>query len=423
MRLLYLLAVYLAAPAHAATLAWRGLRERGQPHGLGERFGFGAPVPGRPLWVHAASVGEVQAAAAVVTGLRRRFAERPMLITTFTATGAVRARRLGPGVTVRYLPYDLPGSVQRFLERVRPCMGVILETELWPTLYRECHRRGIPLAIASARLSERSLRRYRRLGGLFKDTLAAATVVAAQSDEDAARFRAIGAAADRTHVIGNIKFDVALPEDLSDHGRRLREHYAAERALWVAGSTHEAEEAAVVEAHRRVRQRLPEALLALAPRHPGRFGEVAALLEARGVRYVRHSQAPSRETAGRSEVLLVDTLGELLAFYAAADAAFVGGSLVPIGGHNLLEPASLGRPVLTGPHLFNGAEVARILVGRGAAAIVHDATGLGERMSEWLDDAGLRARIGAEGLAAVRDNRGAVERLLRLIEPLCPPTE
>lgn len=421
MRRIYLLAAYLAAPLHVALLGWRarGTRATGAPP-LMQRFGFGPPLAGQPLWIHAASVGEMQLAAALVRALRARRPDLPILVTAFTPTGAARAAALGPEVTVRYLPYDLPGSVRRFLRRAQPRLALILETELWPTLFSQCRRRHIPLIIASARLSSRSARRYRRFGALFRDALRE-TVVAAQSPEDADRFRAIGAEPARTHVTGNLKFDCALPPGIAARGRQLRERYAPGRALWVAGSTHEGEEEAVIDAHRRVRAELPEALLVLAPRHPQRFEAVAAALAAQDVAYVRHSRSPQPAAVARAEVVLLDTLGELLDVYAAADAAFVGGSLVPVGGHNLLEPASLGRPIATGPHQFNAEEVARLLLECGAARQVRDAGELAQCMLGWLREPTERARAGARGEAVVAANRGALERLLGLISPLLEP--
>lgn len=418
MRWIYLLAVCLAAPLHAAWLAIRAPRGR-QPHGarLAQRFGFGPVVSGEPLWIHAASVGEMQLAATLVKALRAGRAELPILVTAFTPTGAARAEALGPDVTVRYLPYDLPGSVHRFLERTRPRLAIVLETELWPTLYRLCRRRGIPLVIASARLSSRSARRYRRFGGLFRQALRGA-IVAAQTPQDAERFRAIGAEPGRTHVIGNLKFDCTLPPDIGARGRRLREHYAPQRALWVAGSTHEGEDSVVIGAHRRICEAFPGTLLVLAPRHPQRFEDVAGLLAAQGIAYVRHHQAPDPQAAADASVVLLDTLGELLDFYAAADVAFVGGSFSPVGGHNLLEPAALGLPIVSGPHQSNAEAVARLLCLRGAARLVRTERALAECVIGWLGDPAERARIGALGRAVVAGNRGALERLLALIAPL-----
>jgi len=419
LRILYLLAVYISAPIISVVLLGRGLRDRSYWRNFRERFGLGARRTPHGVWLHAVSVGEVQACAPLVGALYRRHPGLPLTVTTFTPTGAARARALfGNLAEVRYVPYDLPGAVRRFLRRVEPQLAVIFETELWPNLYRECGRRRVPLVLASARISERSLGRYRRLGALFSDALAQASIVAAQGAADAERFRALGAAADSTYVTGNLKFDFELPEGLDERGRRLRAQYARGRPLWVAGSTHEGEEAAVLEAQGQVRARHADALLVIAPRHPARFGEVAQQLIASGASFTRRSDGDDAQAAGAPEVLLLDSLGELLEFYAAADVAFVGGSLVPVGGHNLLEPAALGVPILTGPNNFNSAEVVQLLTARGAAEVVHNPQELGARVSALLSDPGERARIGGLGRASVEASRGALARLLALIEPL-----
>ena len=419
MRFVYLLAVYLAAPIISAVFLWRGLRDRSYWRNFGERFGFGAPAARHGVWIHAASVGEVQACAPLVGALRQRHPDLPLTVTALTPTGAARARALfGSAAQVRYVPFDLPGAVRRFFARVQPRLAVIVETELWPNLYRECGRRRVPLVLASARVSARSLGRYRRLGALFRDTLSRAAVVAAQGTGDAERFRALGADPASTHVTGNLKFDFELPPRVVERGARLREQYAPARALWVAGSTHGGgEEQALLEAQRRVRAAHPDALLVLAPRHPQRFAEVAALLHQAGVGFVRRSQGAA-SAAQQCEVLLLDSLGELLDFYAAADVAFVGGSLVPVGGHNLLEPAALGIPILTGPDNSNSEEIARLLIASGAAEVVHDAAQLGARASALLANPEARVRIGAHARASVDSNRGALAKLLGLIEPL-----
>ena len=340
-------------------------------------------------------------------------------MTTFTPTGAARARALfGDAAQVRYVPFDVPGAVRRFFARLQPRLAVIFETELWPNLYRECGRQRVPLVLASARLSARSVSRYRRLGALFRDTLAQPALIAAQGEGDAARFRALGADTASTHVTGNLKFDFELPADIAARGARLRQQYAAARPLWVAGSTHAGEEQAVLAAQLRLRAAHTGALLVLAPRHPPRFAQVAQELGAAGVSFVRRSQGEEQGAGAATEVLLLDTLGELLDFYAAADVAFVGGSLVPVGGHNLLEPAALGVPILTGPYTGNAAEIARLLVARGAAEVVHDPEELAARVSALLTDAQARARMGAHGRASIEANRGALGKLLALIEPL-----
>jgi len=420
LRFLYLLAVYLATPVVSAMLLWRGLRDRSYWDNFRERFGFGARLAPHGVWLHAVSVGEVQACAPLVSALARRHPGVPLTVTTFTPTGAARARALfGNLAHVRYVPYDLPGAVRRFFRRVQPRLAVIFETELWPNLYRECGRRRIPLVLASARISARSAGRYQRLGTLFRETLARTVLVAAQGAGDAERFRALGADPATTHVTGNIKFDFELSPDIAARGARLRAQYADGRPLWVAGSTHGGiEEPAVLEAQQRVRAQHPGALLVLAPRHPPRFDEVAQALQARGVSFVRRSAAAATVTGAACEVLLLDSLGELLDFYAAADVAFVGGSLVTVGGHNLLEPAALGVPILTGPHHHNSEEIARLLIARGAAQVVHDGAELGGRIGALLADPAERERMGAAGRASVDSNRGALAKLLALIEPL-----
>lgn len=420
MRYLYSLLTYIAAPLFSVVLLLRGLRDRSYWANFGERFGLGAALDGAPIWVHAVSVGEVQASAALVNSLRERYPHIPVVVTTFTPTGAGRARALFQDrAEVRYLPYDLPGAVRRFFTNVRPRIAVIFETELWPNLYHECGRRRVPLVLASARLSPRSVERYRRLGSLFQETLAQGVVVAAQGEADASRFRALGSDPGNTHVTGNLKFDFSVPDDIFERGRILRAYYAPGRPVWVAGSTHGGgEEEALIEAQKIVRSRYPRALLVMAPRHPNRFGDVAAQLVSRGVRFVRRSQTPVAGALEQAEVLLLDTLGELLDFYAAADVAFVGGSLVPIGGHNLLEPAALGLPILTGPNNANSEAAARQLTANGAAEIVQGPQDLGEMVAKLFAEPATRERMGAAGRAFVDANKGALAKLLSLVVPL-----
>ena len=417
MRILYICLGYCFVPFALALQLWRARREPGQRDGLAERLGYGESLPPGVLWLHAVSVGEVQAAVPLVAALRDRHPDRRLLVTTSTVTGRQRALALfGAGAVVRYLPYDLPGAVGRFLDRVRPDLGLVLETELWPSLYRACGRRGIPLVLASARVSERSVRRYRLVAGLVRATLAELSLIAAQTEEDALRFVRLGASAAHTRVLGNLKFDLALPPDAAAGGGALRAELGAARPVWVAGSTHAGEEELVLAAHARVRAALPDALLLLAPRHPPRFAAVAALLERGGVRFAsRRGGAP---VAPDTELLLIDTLGELVLCYAAADVAFVGGSLVPVGGHNLLEPAALGKPVVTGPYTASAAAIAALLTAAGAAVVVEDAAQLAARIVLELGDPVARAARGARGRAAVAANGGALERLLALIEPL-----
>ncbi len=421
MRFVYIFLAYLIAPLWIGALALRGFRDKTHWRGFSQRFGLGPSVQGRSIWVHAVSVGEVQAAVPLVEALLARFPAIPLVLTTVTPTGRARAEAIFKNrVDVRYVPIDWPGSVRRFFQRVQPQLAVILETEIWPNLYQRCGALGIPLVLASARISPRSVDRYRRLVGLFRETLSHGIFIAAQSQEDAERFRSIGASAERTHVVGNIKFDFGYPPDMETRGHSLRLMLGANRPVWVAGSTHEKEEELLIAAHRKLRERFSNALLVLVPRHPPRFAGVADLLREHGLHFIRRTSAlPVKPD---TEVYLLDTLGELPPFYAAGDVAFVGGSLGidHVGGHNLLEPAALGLPIVAGPHNFNSADIARMLVERHALKIVHDPGELAKVVGELLADPNARATMGAAGRKTVDDNRGAVSRLMEFLEPLLP---
>jgi len=420
MRRLYSSLIYCAVPFAFAAVLWRGLRDRGYWEALGERFGWGARTDAPPaIWLHAVSLGEMTAAAPLVRALRSRHPHVPWVLTSATPTGRARARALfGDTIEVRFLPYDTPGAVARFLDRARQRLAIIMETELWPNLFAECERRGVPLVLASARLSERSVSRYRRFGELFRGLFSASSLVAAQTRADAERFVTIGAQSARTHVVGNIKFDMELSPAAADQGRALRASFGVARPVWIAGSTHAGEEEQVLEAQGELEAHRPNALLLLVPRHPDRFLAVAEQLRRRQIRFTLRSSGSAPDEG--IQVVLVDTVGELAALYAAADVAFVGGSLVPIGGHNLLEPAALGVPVLTGPHYSNSKDIAELLIREGAARQVNDARGLAAELKLLLADPTERRRIGAIGQRIVEANRGAVARLIDLIEPLLP---
>ncbi|MEM7278807.1 MAG: 3-deoxy-D-manno-octulosonic acid transferase [Pseudomonadota bacterium] len=298
----------------------------------------------------------------------------------------------------------------------KPEIAIIMETEIWPNLYNECGIRGVPLVLASARISPRSVDRYKRLVPLFREALSHGIVIAAQSEADAQRFRDLGAATKRTFVTGNLKFDVELDPALPGAGMNLRRSLGLDRPVWIAASTHAGEEEMVVEAHAQLRKRMPEALLILVPRHPERFDDVAKMLEEKGVSFVRRTEGgkPTVSTA----VYLGDTMGEVPRFYAASEVAFVGGSLVPIGGHNLLEPAAQGKPVISGPYCFNSEDIARMLFDSGACLKVENAEELHLRVFELLSDEAERRRRGAIGQGVIEQNRGALTQLLGLIAPL-----
>jgi len=418
-RFIYICIAYLIAPLFVGAMLLRGFRDRIHWRGFSQRFGFSESVRARSIWVHAVSVGEVQAGVPLVEALLKRFPDIPLVLTTVTSTGRARAEALfGSRADVRYVPIDLPGSVRRFFQRVQPQLAIILETEIWPNLYHRCGRLGVPLVLASARISPRSVSSYRRLVGLFRETLSHGIFIAAQSAEDAERFVSIGANPARTHVVGNIKFDFGYPPDMESRGRELRKWLGTDRPVWVAGSTHDTEEEMLIDAHALVRQRFPAALMVLVPRHPPRFSDVAGLLRSRGVPFV--TRTSQQDVTPDTEVYLLDTLGELPAFYSAGDVAFVGGSLVPIGGHNLLEPAALSLPIVAGPHNFNSADIAQMLVEHGAVRIVDDAAQLAAVVTELFADPATRAVMGASGRKAMDGNRGAVARLMQFLEPLLP---
>jgi 3-deoxy-D-manno-octulosonic-acid transferase len=408
----------MLAPAFVAHLLWRSLRQPAYRRRLRERFGFGLQrLPQPSIVIHAVSVGEVTAGVPMIRALQQRYPQVPVVVTTMTPTGSQRAHELlGDSVVHSYVPYDSTGAVRRFFHWARPMLAIILETEIWPNLYRACGERSIPLVLANARVSVKSQRRYRVLFGLIRDTLSHGIVIAAQSAGDAARFRELGASRERTHVTGNIKFDFDLPAEVPARGIEFRKRHAGARPVWIAASTHEGEEEIALEAHRHLLRLHPNALLLLVPRHPERFESVASLLRRLDMPYTSRS---SNETCSmESQVFLGDSMGELTAFYAASDVAFVGGSLVPIGGHNLLEPAALGLPVLTGPYNFNSPDIAELLVEQGAAEVVRSGADLSLKIVRLLGNEAERRRIGSAARKAVEDNRGALDRLLDLVFPL-----
>lgn len=411
-RSLYVLLLHLLAPIVLLRHLWRSRAIRGYRERIPERFGV---VPraqdGVAVWVHAVSVGESLAALPLIRALIERHGERRVWVTATTPTGSDRIlAALGDKVLHSYVPFDLPWAVAQFLDRVRPAQVVIMETELWPSLFRRLRETGVPLLIANARLSPASFKGYSRVAGFARDVLADITRVCAQSELDAQRFRALGAP--QVEVTGNLKFDVDPPASQLEAGRRLRQTFGAERPVWCAASTHEGEETAALAAHHQVRQRVPNALLILVPRHPQRFGAVAEL--------IHHADTPFAQRSALSgglrqhedaEVLLGDSLGEMWMYLSAADIAFVGGSLVPVGGHNVLEPAALGLPALFGPHMHNFIAARDLLLHAGAGLEISTAT-LGGKVATLLGDAEARRRMGDAGRAAVLANRGTLARLL-----------
>ncbi|MGB5347502.1 MAG: lipid IV(A) 3-deoxy-D-manno-octulosonic acid transferase [Woeseia sp.] len=418
MRITYVVLTYLLLPLYMLYWLLRGIINNSYWDRVGQRFGFGFPqLDDGSIWVHAVSVGEVTAAAPLVNDLLQRFPERRLLVTTVTPTGAQRAKGLfGDRIEHCYIPFETPFAVNRFFRSVRPAFALVMETEIWPNLYRGCGIRDIPLILVSARISPRSVNNYRKLLPLFRETLSHGILIAAQSEADAERFLSLGASKERTWVTGNIKFDIEIPAELPQQGRALRAELWPGRPVWIAASTHDGEEAQVLDAHAKICEQFPAALLVLVPRHPPRFNTVAALLEKRGVKFVSRTSGATPTAA--TSAFLVDTMGELPLFYAASDVALVGGTLEPIGGHNLLEPAGLGVPVVTGPHLFNTQQIADMFAEVGASTLVNNSDELAAAVIALLEHPDQAAAQGALGRAIVARNRGALKRLLVLLEPL-----
>ncbi|NQD95823.1 3-deoxy-D-manno-octulosonic acid transferase [Pseudomonas sp. CrR25] len=417
-RHLYTLLFHLGLPLVAVRLGYRAWRAPAYARRIAERFAFDLPAlePGG-IWLHAVSVGESIAAAPLIRELLARYPQLPITVTCMTPTGSERIRALFGGAEYAgrvqhcYLPYDLPWAAARFLSRVRPKLALIMETELWPNHIHQCARRGIPVVLANARLSERSARGYARFARLTAPMLAELSLVAVQTAAEAERFRQLGARAECVEVTGSIKFDLRIDPEMQPRANALREQWGASaRPVWIAASTHAGEDESVLAAHRELLEQWPDALLILVPRHPERFATVFELCRREGLTTRRRSSGEA--LTGGDQVLLGDTMGELLFLYALADVAFVGGSLVANGGHNLLEPAALGKPVLSGAHLFNFLEIAAQLREAGALLDVADAAALAERVAELWSEPVRAARMREAALTVLQANQGAQARLL-----------
>jgi 3-deoxy-D-manno-octulosonic-acid transferase len=415
-RTLYTLLLYLLVPLVLLRLAWRGLRAPDYWRRWPERFGYIEPPLGeRVIWIHAVSVGEVQAAEPLVRALLEAYPAYSLLVTTVTPTGSARVTALfGDEVAHVYAPYDLPGAVKRFFQRVRPRLAIVMETELWPNLFHACRVRQVPLLLVNARLSAKSMAGYLRVKRLVARTLGNITEIAAQGEADAQRFERLGAPQDRISVSGNLKFEQRIPPSLLERAEVLRRDWGTGRPVWIAASTHEGEDELLLDVFSQLRKRFADCLLVLVPRHPERFESVAELCRQRGLKIVLRSEM--RPCDAGTRVFIGDSMGELPLFLAAADVAFVGGSLVPHGGHNLLEPAGLGIPVVTGPHVFNFTEICELLLQAGACEKVANPAELADTLDRWLGDANERHRVGEQGRRVVEKNRGALQTVLTMID-------
>ncbi|HSS47010.1 MAG TPA: lipid IV(A) 3-deoxy-D-manno-octulosonic acid transferase [Burkholderiales bacterium] len=409
-RFVYTLVTSAMLPFALLHLLWRSRRQPAYLKHIPERFGFYREASGKPvIWLHAVSVGETRAAEPLVKALRQAHPGHQILLTHMTPTGRETGERLFGGNVLRcYLPYDFPQAVKRFLAHFKPVAGVLLETEIWFNLIYLCKEKGIPLYLVNARLSEKSAAGYARFANLVRPALQSLTTVSAQTQQDAERLRALGAKA--VQVTGNLKFDMLPPFFALEVGRELHSGFGA-RPVFLAASTREGEEELVLQAA--AATGIADLLTVIVPRHPQRFDEVAALLERRGIQFQRRSE--NRLVAADTQVVLGDSMGEMFAYYVACDLAFVGGSLLPYGGQNLLEACAVGKPVLIGPHTFNFAEAAELAVQAGAAQRVTSAAELGEAIKTLFANAVRRKAMGEAGRVFCAAHQGATQRILRLL--------
>lgn len=420
MRRIYTLFFYCSLPFIFLRLLVRSRKNLGYKQNLRERLGY-LPTSVEPggIWLHAVSVGESIAAIPLIKALQKKYPSLPIIITNTTPTG--RERILATfhhekRILNFYLPYDLPGALKRFLRAIQPSIAIIMETELWPNLFYYCHRFNIPLVLANARLSEKSAKGYQRIHFLTRSMMQQITLLAVQTQTEAERFFALGLDPSRTKVTGSIKFDLAIPEDLMQQAKALRQQWGEHRPIWIAASTHEGEEEQILAALIKIKQKVSDVLLVLVPRHPERFSKVKQACINQGLAVVSRSEGIACNSS--TEVFLGDSMGELLLFYAASDIAFVGGSLIAKGGHNPLEPAAVKIPVLMGPHVFNFAAISSELEKNGAMKIVNSEDELSAAVSDLFLDPLKRNKMGEEGCKFVANNRGALQKHLELIEKI-----
>nr|WP_261822264.1 lipid IV(A) 3-deoxy-D-manno-octulosonic acid transferase [Pragia fontium] len=420
MRLIYSFLLYLLQPLIWLRLFLRGRKAPAYRKRWAERYGFcRGKVEPHGIMLHSVSVGETLTAIPLVRALRYRYPTLPITVTTMTPTGSERVlSAFGDDVHHVYLPYDLPGSVNRFLNQVQPKLVIIMETELWPNLIHQLNKHHVPLVIANARLSERSANGYSKLGNTIRTMLQKITLIAAQNQEDGERFIQLGLKRSHLTITGSLKFDISVTPELSARALSLRRQWAPHRPVWIAASTHDGEESIILETHAKLLQHFPDLLLILVPRHPERFPTAQQLTTQAGMSYITRSsgEVPTQHT----QVVIGDTMGELMLLYGIADLAFVGGSLVERGGHNPLEPAAHAIPVLMGPHTFNFKDICSKLEQADGLITVDNASSLAEKIESLLADEAYRSYRGQQAVNVLLHNQGALEKLLTLLEPYLP---
>lgn len=415
MRHLYTALFTLAIPVILLRLVWRGYKAPAYLQRWRERFGYYHNESDKNvIWFHTVSVGETEAAVPLVRFFLKHNSDRRILITTTTPTGSARVTEVfGDTVEHVYLPYDLPTIVNRFLAHFKPVIAIIMETEIWPNLYQGCAQNKIPLNIVNARLSSKSVAGYRLLPSLIKQTLANVHIIAAQTEDDRARFITLGADISKVQTTGNIKFDLEIPREIFQRSRKLRQMTFHRRLVWIIASSHKGEEEIFLDLYKQLKEKFPELLLVLVPRHPERFSEVKNLCNKHRLRTIlRTANMPCHDAV---DVYLGDTMGELKLLYAASDIAFVGGSMVPVGGHNILEPAAVGVPVMFGPYMDNFKDIARGLLDKGAAIQCQDREEIINAFSQLVEDSEQRQRLINQGREFVLQNQGALGRVGALL--------
>lgn len=422
MRTVYSLILYLLMPLVILRLFLLGFRNPDYRNRWAERFGLlnKRSLCKKAIWVHAVSVGEVQASKPLINALLQEYSEHTILMTTTTPTGAESVKQyFGTTVKHLYLPYDLPLSVKRFISFIEPSILIVMETELWPNLFHYCYENNIPVFVVNTRMSEKSARAYRHLSLLTRSTLRNTSMIIAQGEKDAERLIALGADKDKVKVTGNLKFDIHFPRNVTEQAQVLRSYLSVNRPVWIAASTHEGEEKIILDAFAVILKKEPQCLLVIAPRHPERSASIRELCIKRNFNVLCKSE--DRKCDESRQIFILDSLGELPKYYAAADIAFVGGSLIEIGGHNMLEPASFGVPVIMGPYIFNFHEISQLLLNGNAAWTVTNADELSCRLSYLIGDANLRYSAGERGRNIVLKNRGNVEKVMNLINGIFSP--
>ncbi len=417
MRVLYTVLFYLLLPFVFIRLLWRSRLLPGYRKNWVERLGYVPHVLEHSIWIHAVSVGETIAAIPLIRAIQKAYPALPIVVTNMTPTGAARVKAaFGDLVLQSFVPYDIPAFLNRFITRIKPKVLIVMETELWPNLFAECLKHHVPIIVTNARLSEKSARGYACIPFLNSDMFKAMHRMAAQTEADAERFVRLGLSREKIVVTGNLKFDLEIADDLFLKSEKLRADLGYDRLIWIAASTHQGEEDIMLQAHHLILEKYPDALLMVVPRHPNRFDEVKSLVLQK--KFTMACRSDKAVVDASVQVFMGDSMGELMLFYSIANVALVGGSFVGVGGHNMLEPAVLHKPILTGPIVFNFTEISQLLLQAKAMFMVKNAEEIAQEVIQLFADENLRHRVGENAYNVVASNRGALERQVALVKQL-----